>query len=41
MYIKSIYTNQVYKVEGMPKYSNGYILVSEKEYKEYIKGLNN
>lgn len=40
-YIKSIYTNQIYKVDEMPKFG-GYVLSNEKEYKEFClkNGIN-
>lgn len=39
MYIKSIYTGQVYEADRMPKFG-GYVKVSEKEYKNYLKKLD-
>ena len=37
-YIKSIYTNQIYKVEEMPKFG-GYELATEAEYIAYCQKM--
>ena len=36
MYIRSIYTGQIYEVESMPEYE-GYELSTREEYEEYMK----
>lgn len=38
MYIKSVYTGQVYKVEAMPAYE-GYVEATEQEYLDYLKKM--
>lgn len=39
MYIKSMATGQVYEVETLPKYLNGYELATKEEYEEYKKKM--
>ena len=39
MYIKSIYTEQIYEADRMPKFG-GYVKDKKKEYKNYLKKLD-
>lgn len=39
MYIKSLATGQVYEVETLPKYLNGYELVTKEEFEAWKKKM--
>ena len=39
MFIKSVASGQVYKVDAMPKFSAGWVVVSEKEYIAYCQKM--